>query len=131
MKIRQMTVEEFLQVMKANPGIWPEYDKATDEQKRYVAHLNICTGVAETYIDDDGELFGVGGIRFVGLGEAWFLTLPTKRKPFLLRTAGEAFNRIRDEKNLWRVFAESKVNENFLRHSGFKKQDGMHIWTRT
>ena len=125
-----MTIEEFLDVMKANKGIWEEYDNATDEQKRFVAHLNICTGVAETYFDDDGELFGVGGIRYIGLGEAWLITLPNKRKPYLFRTATENFKRIRDSKNLWRIFAESKVSENFLSHLGFKKQDGMHIYTR-
>lgn len=126
-----MEISDFLEVMKANPGIWLEYDNATDEQKRFVAHLNICTGTAETFFDDDNEMIGVGGIRFVGIGEAWMITLPTKRKPFLLRQAAETFNRIKDDKNLWRIFAESRVNEHFLRHLGFKKQDGMHIFTRT
>lgn len=131
MKRKNMEISEFLEVMEANKGIWKEYDELPEEQKRFLAHVNICTGVAETYYDDDGELFGVGGIRFVGLGEAWLITLPNKRKPYLLRTAAENFKRIRDSKNLWRIFAESKVSEHFLQHLGFKKQDGMHIYTRT
>lgn len=131
MKRKQMDIQEFLDVMKANEGIWKEYDELPDEQKRFLAHVNICTGVAETYFDDDGELFGVGGIRYVGIGESWMVTLPTKRKPFLLRIAAESMKRIVNDKNLWRLFAESKISESFLRHSGFEKKDGIYVWTRT
>jgi len=133
MKSQPMTVEEFIFVMDRNPSIYPHYDALSDEQKRIMAHLNICTGTAETFFDDQGRVFGVGGIRFVGMGEAWFITPPESRdmKLSLFREVSQQFKRIRDEKNLWRVFSESHISENFLRHLGFEKQEGIHVWNRS
>ncbi len=130
MKTQQMTEAEFLSVMQANVGLYPDFDALSIERKRLIAQVNICTGTAESFYDNEGRLIGVGGIRYMGLGEAWMLTLPEIREPFLLRTVAQNFERLRDEKHLWRVFAESKVSENFLKHLRFVRQDGMHIWTR-
>jgi len=130
MKIEPMTIEDFLTIMAANRGIWPQYDQMPEEQKRFLAHVNICTGTAESYFDDEGNLFGMGGIRYTGIGEAWFLTVPERRRPVLFRTVARNFERIRDDKNLFRIFAESKISEHFLQELGFEKQQGMHIWTR-
>jgi len=125
-----MTVADFIYVMDLNPCIYPKYDALGPDQKRMAAHLNICTGTAETFLDDDGRILGVGGIRFVGVGEAWCITLPEKRTPIMLRTVAQNFEQVRDENHLWRVFAESKISENFLKHLKFQKKDGIHIWTR-
>ena len=130
-KSRNMKAEEFLLVMEQNKGEWPEFDKLQDEQKRLLANLNICSGTAETFFDDNGEIYGVGGIRYIGLGEAWFITKPENRKPVLLRTAIDVFRRIREDEGLWRIFASSRISENFLRHSGFQKDDTIFTWTRT
>jgi hypothetical protein len=119
-----MTVEDFVFVMKQNIAIYPY----SDEELRQAAILNIHTGVAETYLED-GEVVGVGGIRYMGIGEGWFISLPQKRTPAMLRVIAKQFARIRKAKNIWRIFAESKISENFLRHLGFAKQDGIHIWT--
>jgi hypothetical protein len=127
---KQMTVDDFLYVMKLNKGIYPEYDRLDDQAKRLIANVNICSGTAETLFDEDGNIFMVFGIRYIGLGEAWMACIPQRRTPALYRTAAEHFNRLRDTHNLWRIFAESKISENFIEHLGFKKADGMHIWTR-
>jgi hypothetical protein len=126
-----MKPEDMLAVMEQNKGVYPEYDALSDERKMFFANVNIYSGTAETYIDDDGRVAGVGGIRYMGTGEGWFLTMPKYRtQPRRLFTfVAEQFERTRNEKNLWRIFAESKISEVFLKHLGFKKQDGMHIWT--
>ena len=128
---RTMKVDDFLLVMKRNRGIYPEFEALPEEQKRYLANLNICTGTAETFLDEEGEIIGVGGVRYLGIGEAWFITLPGKRRPFMLRTVLENFTRIRDSKNLWRIYAESRISNLFLEHLEFNEQKGIYIWTRS
>ena len=141
MNIKQMTESDFLTIMAENAEVYPAFHALPKEQKRAMAKGNIVTGVAETY-REDGEIVGVGGIRHIGIGEAWFLTLPKNRgKKFaicpeteatikLLRDVSENFIRVRDEQGLWRVFAESKISENFLKHLGFKPEPGTYAWVR-
>ena len=124
-----MKIQDFIKVMDANKGIWPEWDSYTQSQKEYLARVNICTGTAESFYDGD-RLYGVMGVRYIGIGEAWGVTLPDDRRPTLLRKARGVFNRMADDKNLWRVFAESKISEHFLEHLGFERNSGMHIWLR-
>lgn len=130
---RPMTIEDFLQMLAANAQTYPEFASLPEDKKRYLAWVNINTGVAESYWDGD-QLVGVGGIRFVGIGEGWLITTPhirNERKFFLLRTAKKAFEHIRDSKNLWRVFATSRISTNFLRHLSFKPEPEVHVWMRT
>ena len=131
-EVRQMVIEDFLLLMELNSGIYPEYDKLSDEHKRYLANINIIAGEAKSFFED-GRLVGIGGIRHIGLGEAWLITLPEireKRSFSLLRKTKEVFASIRDKHNLWRVFATSKISETFLRHLGFKEQEKVLTWTR-
>ena len=131
-EVRQMLIEDFLLVMELNSDIYPEYDELSAEHKRYLANVNIVTGEAKSFFDD-GILIGIGGIRHIGLGEAWMITPPKTREEkslWLLRETRNTFTKIRDENNLWRVFATSKISENFLRHLDFKEQKGVLIWTR-
>ena len=124
-----MQIEEFLLVMGRNAAIYPEFAALPEQQKRLIAHVNICTGTAESFFDEEGRLFGVGGIRYLGLGEGWFITNPEYRTPALLRLVTENFTRIIHDKNLWRVFAETRISPNFLRHLNFEKNE-MYIFTR-
>jgi len=134
MEQRQMTTDDFLAVMAANKEFYPDYDKLSQAEKVYLANINIITGTAHSYFTDKGEFFGVGGIRYIGLGEAWCATFPhirLRQKKKLFEETKDVFIKTRDEKNLWRVFAESKISDKFLEHLGFKKEPDMHIWTRT
>ena len=132
MKTSQMTIDDFITVMAQNAEIYPEFAALPEEQKRLTANGNIVTGMAETF-REDGKIVGVGGIRHIGIAEAWFITPPAIRsKPLkLLRQVRKSFEQIRTDEGLWRIFAESKISENFLKHLGFVKDDGIHIWTRT
>ena len=128
-----MEVEDFLSVMSANKGLWPEFDSLTDEQKLFVAKVNILTGTAYSYFKD-GEFWGVGGIRYIGVGEAWLIGSPQTRKQLTMEEFNfikETFENERNEKNLWRVFAESRISQTFLKRLGFVEHPGYHIWSRT
>jgi hypothetical protein len=129
-KPEPMKLEDFLAVMQANKGVYPDYDKLPDEAKVFIGNLNIITGTAESYLEN-GFLIGVGGIRYIGIGEAWFLTIPElrERSMTLLRAARENLRRMRDEKNLWRLYATSKISTNFLKHLGFEQESNL-VWTR-
>ena len=105
----------------------------TEEQKRYLANVNIITGTAESFYEN-GRLVGVGGIRHIGVGEAWMITPPDvrgKRSLSLFRKTKETFTKTRDDLNLWRCFAESKISDNFLNHLGFEPNPKGLVWTRT
>lgn len=130
---RPMQIEDFLLVMELNADIYPEFDKLPDEQKRYLANVNIITGTAQSFFDN-GRLVGVGGIRYVGLGEAWMITPPKIREKdglVLVKEAQETFIKMRDDKNLWRVFAEDTISETFLKRLGFKEYTNGFVWMRT
>jgi hypothetical protein len=127
MKIEPMQIDDFLQIMRMNAEIYPEFAALPEEQKRLMANGNIVTGVAETYWQA-GEIFGVGGIRHIGIGEGWMITPPGNRTPSLLRIVAQNFQKIREEQGLWRVYAESKISENFLKHLGFNPEPGTHVW---
>jgi len=132
-EMRQMTVDDFLTIMDTNPGIYPEWDNLPNDQKRGLAELNITTGSAQSYFEDD-VLIGVGGIRFVGVGEAWMITRPetrSKKALTLFKTVQKLLAKTIEDNNLWRVFAASKISENFLKHLGFKAEPETFCWTRT
>ena len=51
-----------------------------------------------------------------------FVTINAReRKLNLFQFVADEFKRVRKEKNLWRIFAESKISERFLHHLGFEK----------
>ena len=122
---RPMTIDDFLTLMEANKEIYKEFDALNTNHKQELAQLRVGTGTAQGYYDGD-KLVAVGGIQYIGLGEAWLVTVPkikTDMKKTLLR---EARNTLREDKKklkLWRVFASSKISENFLKHLGFHKEN--------
>jgi hypothetical protein len=128
---RPMTTEDFLVIMEQNAHIYPEYAALPQDKKVQWAKLNTDTGTAVSYLVD-GKLVAVGGLRCIGLAEAWMVTAPEVRdeskKSLFRETKNELISA--QEQGIWRVFAETRISENFLEHLGFKKQE-MYIMTRT
>ncbi len=132
MNKQPMTVENFLEVMSRNRGLWPEFDALLDGEKEFLARVNISHGTADSYFKD-GKLWGVGGIRYVGMGEAWLIGPPETRKDLTMPEFNfikEEFERQRDSHNLIRVFATTKISECFLRRLGFVAEPKAFVWTR-
>jgi hypothetical protein len=126
-----MTVQDFTHVMEKNRDMYPEFHLMSFKEKFAIANDHIERGVAESYLGKHGEVIGVGGIDFVGVGEGWFISLPEQRTSSLLRTVKEQFNRIRKAKNLVKIYATSRISENFLKHLGFKKHNSVHIYSES
>ena len=130
---RQMTMEDWLEIMAENGSVYPEYALLSDTEKRAWGTLNLAAGFAEAYLED-GKLIGVGGIRYCGIGEAWMISRVATRqdiqKPSFFRFVKKNWKETTDEHNLFRVFAESKISVNFLEHIGFVKNPKGLVWTR-
>jgi hypothetical protein len=127
-----MKIEDFLAVMAENSEIYPEFAKLPDEQQRYIANVNIITGEAKS-IYEDGRLVAVCGVRFLGVGEAWMITpanIRSERKLSLLKHSRQEMIRMRDENDLWRIFAESRISKTFLKHLEFEPHPQGYVWTR-
>lgn len=119
-----MTKDDFLIVMEANADYYPEYDALPMAKKLRIAQLNIDTGTAESFYIE-GELVAVGGIRYVGLGEAWMISFPTirsDRKKTLFAETKQTLIQTQADQKLWRIFASSRISEHFLEHLGFEKE---------
>lgn len=132
MEVRPMEIRDFLLVMELNADVYPEFARLPDEQKKCLANVNITTGTAQSFFED-GKLVAVGGIRFIGIGEAWLLTPPKIRKDrtlSLLKETRKTFIKTRDKHNLRRVYATSRISENFLSHLGFETHPQGFVWTK-
>jgi hypothetical protein len=130
---KTMTIQDFVDIMACNTASYPDYANLPEESKRFMAQLNISTGVAESYFDD-GKLFGIGGIRYCGIGEAWMLTTPearTSKTRMVFRTAVKNLTLMRDNLNLIKVYADGDISSNFLEHLDFKKTDNTLLWIRS
>ena len=137
-----MNIPEFLDIMEQNSSDFQEFANMSQEQKETVANLNIQTGCAEAFYYPDGRFLGVGGIRVVGIGEAWMLVSreiqshpdPTQRQAQfldLLVKVKEHMARMCDENNLYRVFATGTLSTKFLEQLGFRREDKTLVWSRT
>lgn len=137
-----MTTEEFLQIMNDNSSEFPEFTELSHQKQLDMANININTGPAEAFRDDNGRLLGVGGFRIIGVAEGWLIT-PREirshpdhylRKPQFaqfLRITRENMKRMCDENSLWRVFATGKLSTKFLEQLGFERIDKTLVWSRT
>jgi len=129
-----MTIEEYINVMDQDPIHFPEWAGFDINTKQFLAKVNMVTGVAKTFTEDNGNFFGCAGIHYVGVGEAWCITPPDIRKDkklTLLREAKNFFGTQRDKLNLWRIYAANRISQTYLNHLGFEKADNLSIWTRT
>jgi len=132
-KTKMMTIDDFIKAMSPNENYYPEYAQLSEQDKRLVAKINLDTGIAESHFLD-GKLIGVTGIRERGIGEAWFVVLPEIRnehKFLLFRQTKLTLPRLRDAMNLWRLYATSRISENFLLHLDFENGEKIFKWTRT
>lgn len=129
---KAMTIDDYIQMMDLNAEFYPEWAKLSIEDKRKVAQISIDTGIAESHYEN-GELIGVTGVRYRGIGEAWFIARPDirGRKFFLFKHTKRTLKRLLKACGIWRMYATSKINENFLTHLGLKKDDTIYCWTRT
>ena len=85
------------------------------------ARLNHISGPARSFFLDK-KLVGCGGVRIVGVGEAWASFNPEAKEhiwDLFSRSKGVIEQIMRDEK-LWRVWAEMSVNDE--RHRLFLKR---------
>jgi hypothetical protein len=122
-----MKIEDYVKLMKLNQ----EFYNYSESDINLVAKLNLESGVSESHYRD-GKLIAVTGIRCYGIGEPWFITIPELRDEpfFLFREIKKTLPRMADACNLWRMYATSKINDNFLKHLNFKPEE-MFVWTRT
>jgi hypothetical protein len=93
-----------------------------DESKRPQANLNQSAGPAYSFYEDK-KLICCGGVRIYGVGEAWLLTTDENRRNHaktIMRVSKEQLDKVIRENSLWRLWAETKVSENFLEHLGFE-----------
>lgn len=136
-----MTTEEFLQIMNDNAGEFPEFAALSRQQQENMANINIATGPAEAFRDNEGRLLGVGGFRISGVAEGWLITPRDirchpdhqKRKgqfADFLRITQKTMKRMCDENSLWRVFATGKLSTKFLEQLGFERIDKTLVWSR-
>lgn len=137
-----MTTEEFLEIMADNASDFPEFERLTPKEKKNVADTNIITGPATAFRNSEGRLDGVGGVRIVGVGEAWMITprriqshpdrgLRKQQFDDLIRDTQGEFKKICDGHNLWRVFAIGKLSTTFLQQLGFEQSEKTLVWSRT
>lgn len=136
-----MTTNEFLEIMADNATEFPEFAEQTQQQKLNMANTNIVTGPAEAFRDDKGRLVGVGGIRIIGVAEAWLITKmeircnpdhAIRKQKFqeFIQITQETFKRMCEENNLWRVFATGTLSTKFLEQLGFEKIDKTLVWSK-
>jgi hypothetical protein len=131
---KTMEIEDFMAIIAQNKEHYPEYANLPEETKRFMAQLNISTGVAESYFDSEGKLFAVGGMRYCGVGEAWVLSTPQARQSnalTLFKNTAANLKLLRDKLNLIKVYADADINSNFLEHLGFNKTNNTLLWIRS
>ncbi len=133
---RQMTINDFVEVMAQNAALFPEYAALSLDMKKYFANANIITGTAKALVEDDGRIFVLFGTRYIGMpkgtGEVWCITFPNirnGRKFTFLRQAKKLLKQQIDELGLQRIFANSTISVNFLKHLGFEEST-MPIWVK-
>ncbi len=93
------------------------------------ASFNQMAGPAYSYRDEDGKLLACGGAR-LGSGEAWLMVRDEVKggmRKTLLESTKHAMDKIIRERGLWKLFADSKDNGNFLEHVGFREIQAF-IW---
>jgi hypothetical protein len=120
---KQATIKDILEIMTANAELYPDFAQLPKKKQRELARMNIQNGTAQSYFWD-GQLMACGGIRMVGLGEAWLACKPTVRnnhKKELLRQTRKELKSAQDQ-GLWCIWAAPRISENFLQHLGFEQQ---------
>lgn len=89
------------------------------------ARLNEVSGPAYSAFHN-GELLGCGGIRALGIGEAWaiYTEKAKEHKKELLKQSRIWLDKMMRDERIWRLWSESpkiETNQNFLKHMGFRE----------
>lgn len=108
----KFTVEDACQILGSNDEI-------------DTARINLVTGPAYSAFLNN-ELVACGGVRVLGIGEAWALydKKALEKKLSLLKHSKAWLNRIIRDEKLWRIWSECpepKPNQNFLEHMKFRQ----------
>ena len=93
------------------------------------AILGQISGPAFTLMDG-GQILAIGGVRVLGIGQAWALLAPggEKRAKTILRTARAVIERSMASEKLYRVYAEASVDKPaWFKHLGFHTQDNIYV----
>lgn len=96
-----------------------------DKTKLPEANLNQTAGPAYSLFLDK-KLIACGGVRCYGVGELWLVTNDEQRKKHtktILKVSREQIDFMVRENHLWRLLAETKISENFLKHLGFVESE--------
>lgn len=122
-----MQIEQYVELMKMNRQFYPGI---TEKLMYEIAKFNIDTGISEVHFKD-GKMIAVAGIRYRGIGEPWFVSTPELRenKFLLYRKMKKTLPRMAASLNLWRMYANSKINDNFLHHLNFTDEEKIFAWT--
>lgn len=102
------------------------------------AQLNQSSGIAFTAFDDNDKPVFAGGVRTVGVGEAWFLMKPEDREELssgrpnaekiqMVKIVRQSLDNIIRSESLWRIFAEARKSKRFMNTMGFVESDTL-IW---
>lgn len=87
------------------------------------ARLNQISGPAFTVSDEKGKVLACGGIRTIGIAEAWALLGDIKKnKRQVFETCSNYLEQMIRQERVWRVFAEAETPESvrLLSHLGFR-----------
>lgn len=93
------------------------------------ANSDLIAGPAWTIVDGK-KILACGGVRVLGIGEAWFLASEEAKSDKLMavmRIVKEKLKEMRAAEKLYRIFAENEISENFLKHLGFEKKDNIFV----
>ena len=100
-------------------------DLCGDESKRDAANLNQTAGPAYSLFLDK-KLVACGGMRIYGVAELFLITSDEYRKKHIktiLKASREQIDIMVRENHIWRLLAETKISDNFLKHLGFVESD--------
>ena len=89
------------------------------------ARLNEVSGPAYSAFHN-GELLGCGGIRHLGIGEAWaiYTEKAKEHRKELLRQSRLWLDKMMRDEKIWRLWSEApENNQNFLKHMSFRKTE--------
>ena len=89
------------------------------------ARMNMVSGPAYSAFHN-GELLGCGGIRNLGIGEAWaiYTEKAKEHKRELLKQSRMWLDKMMRDERIWRVWSETpeiEANHNFLKHLNFRE----------
>lgn len=94
------------------------------------AACNMISGPAFTLLDDDGKILAVGGVRCLGIGQAWARVgeLGKTHRKTLLKTARQVIEECIARERLVRVYAEATVDTPaWFKHLGFQWQNNILV----